>query len=242
MRRVVTPAEEKEFIQACSVSPIRNVYVHTPYYVNAASPDDRTWHFSQTYIVREVGLMDRIQARYFVMHVGSHLGSGIKKGKERVTRMLDEVLQKTKNSNVMICLENTAGARNDVGGKFEDMGEILGRFKGEKRIGSIMDTCHMFSAGYDIRTPEKVAQVFAQIDQHIGWNRIPMLHFNDSKTQLGGGHDRHHTLGKGYIGYEGMAAVIGSPYVKGKDLVLETEESGRAADIAWLKKTVAKLD
>ena len=237
-RRVVSKQEKADFITACAVSPIRAVYVHTPYYVNAASPDSRTWHFSQSYIVREIELMDSIGAGYFVMHVGSHLGSGVAAGKDKVIRMLDEVLQKTKGSKVVVCLENTAGQKNEVGSRFEDMGEIMGRFKKEPRIGAVMDTCHMFSAGYDIRTPAAVKETFSAIERLIGWQRIPMLHFNDSMVDLGGHRDRHQNLGQGYIGYKGLAAVVGSRFVKGKDLILETADQGRAADIAWLKKTV----
>jgi deoxyribonuclease-4 len=219
---------------------VRNVYVHTPYYVNAASPDERTWHFSKTYILRELELMDRINARYFVMHVGSHTGAGAKIGKERVIRMLTEVLAESPKSNVVVCLENTAGQGNEVGSRLEDLGEVLQPFRKNKRIGAVIDTCHIFSAGYDLRTPEAVAKTFGQVEKMVGWERVPMLHFNDSKVGLGGHRDRHEHLGKGHIALDGLAAVINSPYIRGKDLILETEPEGRAPDIAWLKKTVAK--
>ncbi len=237
-RREILPAEEQEYLQLLKKSRVRQTYIHTPYYVNASSPESRTWHFSQSYILREIELMDRIKAKYFVMHLGSHLGAGPEVGKQKVTRMLQEVLKKTPSSNVVICLENTAGQGNEVGSQLEDLGEVLNVFKGQARVGAVIDTCHIFSAGYDLRTPTAVEKTFAQVDRYVGWTRVPMLHFNDCKVELGGQRDRHEHIGKGKIGSEGMEAVVRSKYIRGKDLILETEPEGRGEDLAWLRSVV----
>jgi deoxyribonuclease-4 len=239
-RRVVTPEEEREYLEELKETTVRAVYVHTPYYVNAASPDSRIWHFSKTYILRELAQMDRVNMRYFVMHVGSHRGVGEAIGKSRVVRMLKEVLAESKDSKTVICLENTAGQRNEVGSQMGDIAEILSQFSNQPRVGAVMDTCHMFSAGYDLRNAKAVAKTFSEIDKLIGWSRIPMLHFNDSKAELGGRRDRHEHIGKGKIGFEGMEAVVRSPFVAGKDLILETEPEGRLPDIQWLRKKLGR--
>jgi len=148
------------------------------------------------------------------------------------------VLAESKGSETVICLENTAGQKNEVGSDLEVLGKIMKTFKNEKRVGAIIDTCHLFSAGYDLGTPKAVEATFKLIDKNIGWERIPMLHFNDSKTKLGGGNDRHEHIGKGFIGVKGMQAVVDSKYTKGKDLILETADDEREADIAWLRKAV----
>lgn len=235
-RREINREEEESFSKACKVSPVRNVYVHTPYYVNAASPDSRTWHFSKTYILRELELMDRAGIKYFVMHLGSHLGKGAKVGDAKVIRMLDEVLAESKGSKTVICCENTAGSNNSVGSDLDELGAILAHYHGNKRVGCIIDTCHTFAAGYDLRTPAAVDKTLKFIDKVIGWERVPMLHFNDSKVDLGGHADRHEHLGKGYIGLEGLRAVATHKLTQGKDLILETEDQGRDKDIAYLRE------
>ena len=242
-RREIKKEEEASFLQACRTSPVRAVYVHTPYYVNAASPDSRTWHFSKSYILRELELMDRAGIKYFVMHLGSHLGRGAKVGVARVLQMIDEVLKESRGSagsSTMICCENTAGSTNSVGSDLEELGAILAHYRGEPRVGCIIDTCHTFAAGYDLRTTGSVEKVFKKIDGLIGWDRIPMLHFNDSKVDLGGHADRHEHLGQGRIGLAGLRAAALSKYVRGKDLILETEEAGRASDLAFLRKWLGR--
>ncbi len=235
-RREISDAEIAEFKKDWAKGPVGNIYVHTPYYVNAASPDTKTWHASQSYIVRELKEMDRLGLKYFVMHVGSHLGAGIKVGKEKVKRMIDESLQKSKGSDTIICLENTAGQKNDIGAKPEIFGAILDPFRDNPRVAAVIDTCHFFAAGYDLRTKSAVEASFGLVDKHIGWDNVPMLHLNDSKVDLGGARDRHENLGKGFIGLKGFEAVLSSKHIKGKDLILETAEAGREADIKWLKE------
>lgn len=236
MRRVITNQEVKDFIKALKKSRIREVYIHTPYYINPASPDSRVWHFSKTYLLREIEIMDRIGARYFVMHMGSHKGSGIKAGLQKVTRMLKEVIKETPYSKVKLCLENTAGQTNDVGADLKNIGKLLRTFKNEPRLGLIIDTCHLFAAGYELRTKPEITKTFSLINKEIGWNKIPMLHINDSKFGVGGNRDRHAHLGQGQIGETGFKALLASSYLKGKDLIVETEPKGRAGDIVWLKK------
>ncbi|MFO0702537.1 MAG: deoxyribonuclease IV [Candidatus Andersenbacteria bacterium] len=235
-RREIKKEEEESFSKACKTSPVRNTYVHTPYYVNVASPDSRTWHFSKSYILRELELMGRAGITYFVMHLGSHLGEGSTVGVARVQRMLDEVLAESKGSKTIICAENTAGSSNSVGSDLEELGSILKKYGSNPRIGCIIDTCHTFAAGYDLRTPAAVDTTLKKIDKLIGWKRIPMLHFNDSKVDLGGHADRHEHLGKGFIGLDGLRAVATHRLTQGKDLILETSEEGRAQDLAYLRQ------
>lgn len=235
-RREISAEEEATFAAACKTSPVRSTYVHTPYYVNTASPDDRTWHFSKSYILRELEVMERAKIKYFVMHLGSHLGSGSKAGVARVIRMLDEVLAESKGSNTVICCENTAGSNNSVGSDLDELGSILKKYRGNPRVGCIIDTCHTFAAGYDLRTPAAVDKTLKKIDAVIGWERVPMLHFNDSKVDLAGHADRHEHLGKGFIGHDGLRAVATHKLTQGKDLILETEEEGRDQDVAHLRK------
>lgn len=240
MRRVVSKKESDDFVEMFAASPVRNIYIHTPYYINAASPDSRIWHFSQSYILREIELMDRINSKFFVMHLGSHRGAGKKTGIERVVRMVQEVLKKTPKSHVNICLENTAGQKNEVGSDLDDLSLITKKFSNNKRVMVIIDTCHLFAAGYDLRNKSAVEATFKEIGKKIGWQRIPMFHFNDSKVEIGGNRDRHEHLGKGCIGVEGFRAILGSSKLKGKDLILETESDGRPADLTFMRSILKR--
>lgn len=121
-------------------------------------------------------------------------------------------------------LETTAGQGTNLGSTFEDLSYILERVAQPERLGVCFDTCHVFVAGYDIRTPETYAATMEEFDRIIGLDQILAFHFNDSKGDLGSKKDRHELIGQGFIGAEGFRNFMNDPRFEGKSAYLETEK------------------
>ena len=137
----------------------------------------------------------------------------------------------------MILLENTAGQKNSVGHDLKQLGQLLKRCKPARKFGVCFDTCHAFVAGYDLRTREKARETFAEFDRHIGLDRLKVLHLNDAKGALGSHLDRHHHIGLGEIGEEGMAETI-KIAAENNDtpIIMETPIDEKRNDVGNIKK------
>lgn len=215
---------------------IKTFYVHTPYYTNLASPKQSTWGMSIGSIVADLKIADEIGSGFFVMHIGHHMGKGIDFGIKRVISGLQSIAEKDK-SKTKILLEITAGQGTEVGNTFEEIGNIIGGAKlPDHKIGMVFDTAHAFGAGYDLRTPEAVDKTMKELNEEIGFDKLQLIHCNDSAVPLGSHKDRHEHIGKGEIGDEGFLALVNYPALKDKDFIVETKEPGRKEDIAKLKK------
>ena len=134
----------------------------------------------------------------------------------------------------MILLENTSGKRNEVGSTFVEIGEILDGVS-TSNVGVCFDTCHAFARGYDITTEEGLNKTINEIKKHIGLERIKLVHFNDSKGELGSRLDRHNHIGLGYIGENGFINFLDSPF-RQKPLILETPVDELRSDVDNITK------
>ncbi len=193
---------------------------HMPYLPNLASPKDEGFEKSIKTLIDETERCAQLGIPYLVTHLGSHLGTGDKAGISRLVEGLSRA-GKTKN-DVMILLENTAGQKNSVGSNFEQLGEIFKQLKPAKKFGVCIDTCHAFVAGYDLRAEGTVKKTFSEFDKHVGIENLKILHLNDAKGELGCNLDRHHHLGLGGIGEEGIAAAVKFANKKKIPIILET--------------------
>lgn len=192
--------------------------VHLNYLPNFANPIIS--EKSLTALRTEIFRCDALQVPYLVLHIGSHKGMGIEKGIESVVQNLNTVLQE--NFHVQILLETSAGQKNSVGSKFAEIGEIIGLLEHPNRVGVCFDTCHVFAAGYDIRTESAWKSTVEVFDQEIGVGKIKVVHANDSKGELGNGKDRHEHIGMGYIGLDGFRAMVQRPEFVDLPIIIET--------------------
>lgn len=199
--------------------------VHAAYLINVASPDADLWQKSLNALRDELERAAALGVELLVFHPGSHMGEGEAAGLARIARALSQALADTAGSRTRICLETMAGQGSNLGHKFEHLQVLLDSVARPERMGVCFDTCHVFAAGYDIRTPEAYAATMAQFDAIVGLDQIYCFHFNDSKHELGSLRDRHEHIGKGHIGAQGFANFVNDPRWATHPAHLETPKS-----------------
>ncbi|MBP6016118.1 MAG: deoxyribonuclease IV [Candidatus Promineofilum sp.] len=186
------------------------VSVHAGYLINVASPDPALWEKSYLALREEVERAGALGIDLITFHPGSYMTSGEQEGLDAITRAMRRLLDETAATapNTIICLETMAGQGTNLGGKFEHLAYVLQNTGPSDRLGVCFDTCHVFAAGYDIRTPEAYAATMAEFDRVVGLDKIRHFHLNDSKHGLGEGKDRHDHIGRGQIGLAGFANFV----------------------------------
>jgi deoxyribonuclease-4 len=189
------------------------VSVHAAYLINVASPDPALWEKSYQALKDEVERAAALGIDLITFHPGSYMDSDEQSGLDAIVRAMRRLLTETAETapTTVICLETMAGQGTNLGGKFEHLAYILENAGPSDRLGVCFDTCHVFAAGYDIRTPEAYAATMAEFDRVVGLDRIRCFHFNDSKHGLGEGKDRHEHIGRGQIGLAGFANFLNDP-------------------------------
>jgi len=207
---------------------------HMPYLPNLATPNHDAYSKSVNTLVKEVERCGKLGIPFLVTHLGSHLGTGEENGIKRLVKGLEKAAE-VKN-DVMILLENTAGQKNSVGSDFEQLASIFSKLKPAKRFGICFDTCHTFSAGYDLRTDKAVRDTMEKFDEVISLEHLKILHLNDSKGTLRSNIDRHYHIGLGGIGEKGLSAVIKFMNKKKIPMILETPIDDIRGDSENVKK------
>lgn len=204
---------------------IQPVVAHTSYLLNLASPDEALWARSRDTLIIELERCEALGVGWLVLHPGSHVGTGEEAGLARVAQGLGEVHAATPGFCARILLETTAGQGTNLGYRFEQLAWLLEHAPQGERLGICLDTCHVFTAGYELRTPEGYAATMEAFDRVIGLERLKALHLNDSKHDLGTRKDRHAHIGEGYIGLEGFRHVVNDPRLANLPGLLETPKS-----------------
>jgi deoxyribonuclease-4 len=210
------------------------VFSHMPYLPNLSSSKPEPYEHSVATLRLELNRCNQLMISYVVTHLGSHLGDGVEKGKAQIVKAIETATSEL-DHYPMILLENTSGKRNEVGSTFIEIGDILGKVS-LRNIGVCFDTCHAYARGYDIATEDGLTQTIDEIEKHIGFERVKLVHLNDSKGELGSRLDRHNHIGLGYIGEKGFINFLNSPF-RGKPLILETPVDELRSD----KDNVAKV-
>ena len=200
--------EAESFREKRAEVGIAPVYGHMPYILNLASPDRRIYSRSVASLKTGLTRCETLGIPMLVTHIGSHLGKGSEKGVERVVGALNAALG-SDDSGVDILLETGPGTRNSVGSTFEETGLIIERAEAD-RVYVCLDTCHVFVAGYDVRTPEGLGRMIDSFDEAIGLERLKLVHLNDSRGGHGSGNDHHEHIGLGEIGLEGFRLIVNS--------------------------------
>ena len=224
----------KEKLASSKIDKFATV-AHMPYLPNLSSPEDDPFARSLGSLIDEIKRCSKIGIPFIVAHLGSHKGEGDKKGIEMLVKAFTKAAAETSN-DVTILLENTAGQKNSVGSDLEQLASIILQLKPAKRFGICFDTCHAFAAGYDMSTEKGAAATLEKLNKVIGFERLKILHLNDSKGELGSKLDRHEHVGLGKIGEEGLGYIIRSINRKKIPIILETPIDERRDDVGNLNK------
>jgi len=227
------PADVEEFRKRRKAKGISPVVVHIPYLINMCSPDDSLWRKSVDAYIEDIKRADMIGADYFVTHLGSPKEKGRDYGIARFSKGLNEAIAKAK-PELTILLENTAGGGDSIGSKFEDIEEIIGSVKDTNKVGVCLDTAHTFEAGFDLKSKPGLEKLIKYIDSTAGLDKIKVIHFNDSMSEMGSHNDRHWHIGKGKIGAEGMKRIVNHPKLRDCAFILETPKETEKSDKANL--------
>jgi deoxyribonuclease-4 len=186
----------------------------------------------------ELERAERLGLPFVVLHPGSHRGAGTEAGLGALGRALDEVAARTAGWRVRVALENTAGAGGLLGARAGDLGAIFARVARPERLALCLDTCHLFAAGYDIRTAAGFARALADFDREVGLGVLVAFHLNDAKAPLGSGLDRHEHIGQGRIGLPAFRFLLRHPRLGRTPMVIETpkRDDGDARNLATLRR------
>lgn len=227
----LAPKDIEEFNKRQGKLKIKPLFIHISYLINLASPNPRLYEASIEAYIEDMLEAEILNADYIVTHMGSHKETSEEAGIKRLTRALNIILEKTKNTNVGILLENTAGSGSWLGYKFSHQKKIIQELKHKERIGLCLDTAHAYLAGYDISFKDGLEYTLNEIDRLVGLSRIKLIHFNDAKGKLSSKHDRHDHIGKGSIGLEGMKRILNHPKLRNLPFILETPKDSEQDDI-----------
>jgi len=201
---------------------ILSVVAHDSYLINLGTPAPALWRLSIRAMTDELERCEALALDGLVAHPGSHVGTGEAKGLKRIAQGLDAVLGKTRGFRVPVLLETTAGQGSNLGWRFEQLARIRDLVKEPERVGFCLDTCHVFAAGYDLRTAATVRAMLDEFDSVCGLAHLRAMHLNDSLKPFGSHRDRHAHIGEGEIGRDGFAALLVDPRLRDVPMVLET--------------------
>jgi deoxyribonuclease IV len=222
------------FLASCDKYDLSDYFVHTPYYINLASEKKELRRSSAAIIREELERGSVIGAKYVMTHLGSSKGTDRTKAVDMVIEGLSEILGGSDGLPTELLLENTAGQGETIGDTFEELARMLDEI-GNPGLGICIDTAHLLASGYDIRTEASLRSTLDALSSVIDFDRVKLLHGNDSKAGLGEKKDRHEHIGKGKIGEAGFKAIVTHPALKNLDMIVEIPPQEVAPDIELLK-------
>ena len=218
----ITEEQAERFKQAVAQSGVGPIFAHTAYLINVGSPEKVVWARSRSALKTEVERATALGLPFIVHHPGSHKETGEQEGIQRIAEAARWVIDQTSKSRVKILFEIAAGQGACIGHRFEHLAEILEKTGHPERTGICLDTCHLFAAGYDIRTKAAYEKTMAELDRVVGIKKVQAVHLNDSKKELGCRVDRHEHIGKGQIGLEAFRCLLNDKRFASVPMVLET--------------------
>ncbi len=219
-----TAAILEKFSTAWTESPIAEVIVHDIHLSNLASPKPEVLEKSRAQFREQMELAHVLGLRYIVTHLGAHLGEGETIGLKRLSDSFDGLFENAEAPDVMVLLETTAGQGTNLGYRFEHLRDVIGMSKYPHRFGVCFDTCHVFAAGYDMRTEADCETTFDQFDHGIGLDRLKAFHLNDAKSAYQSCVDRHEHIGEGAIGAAAFAFILNDARFAETPLIIETPQ------------------
>jgi len=198
--KAATIKDAESFFAAQEEFDIHHFVAHSAYLPNLATSNPSLLERSITDMTEEMQNCQVLHLPYLVFHPGSYRGTTEEDGLRRVAKSIDEIYERLGDTSVSITIETTAGQGTNLGYRFEQIAQIIALSRNKDRLSVCLDTCHIFAAGYDIRTEEAFWQTIEEFDKVISLSRLKVIHLNDSKAPLGSRKDRHEHIGKGEIG------------------------------------------
>lgn len=227
------PADARKMLDIAGQNNFAPFLVHAPYVYNLCAADASIRDFALRSMREDLERQQQIPNSYYVFHPGSHVGQGSEAGVEKIAAALDEIL--FADLQTVVLLEGMSGKGSEMGRSFEELAAVISRVKLPEKLGVCLDTCHLYSAGYDI--VNDLDGVLERFDGAVGLNRLKAVHLNDSMTPFASNKDRHERIGHGTIGLDALVSVINHPKLRGLPFYLETpnELDGYGAEIALLR-------
>ena len=231
--KAIDPADAAALVSLMKENHFGPVVAHAPYTINPCSKDERTREFALQTMADDLVRMEYLPGNYYNFHPGSHTGLGTEAGISLIAETLNTILKPEQTTVVL--LETMAGKGTEIGGRLEELREILDRVELQGHMGVCLDTCHVNDAGYDI--VNDLDGVLTEFDRIIGLEKLKAIHINDSLNPLGARKDRHARIGEGHIGTEAFGRIICHPALRHLPFVLETpnELDGYAREIEMLR-------
>lgn len=222
--RPLSDEDISAFARAREETGIDTVISHDSYLINLAAPAEDILQRSREAFLEEMQRAEALNIPWVVTHMGSYLDSSEEEGLAVLGESVRLLLQQTEGMRVGIALETTAGQGTNLGYRFEHLARIIDMAGGSDRVGVCFDTCHVFVAGYDIRTPEALSATLDEFDRVIGLERLKVIHVNDAKKSLGSRVDRHAHIGEGELGLETFRILLHEPRLAHVPVILETPD------------------
>jgi deoxyribonuclease IV len=218
--------EIEKFLTAQKESGISPVVAHTAYLINLATPGDEIYQKSLAALIDEIERADKLKIADLVLHPGSPLDQGVEYGMKKIIDSLNYCIEKTPDAKTRVALECTAGQGSHLGFKFEQIAEMIDGVEDKNRVSVCVDTCHIFAAGYDIRTKDAYEATVAAFKKIIGLKYLKVIHLNDSIKALGSRVDRHTHIGQGEIGKDAFRFIMQDERFDSIPKLLETPKDG----------------
>ena len=236
--KAIDPDDAAAFLALAQANGFGRLVAHAPYTINPCSKTERTREFARMTLADDLKRMEYLPGNYYNFHPGSHTEQGMEVGISQIAETLNAILKPEQHTTVL--LETMSGKGSEVGGRFEELREILDRVALNTQMGVCMDTCHISDAGYDIAGD--IDGVLTEFDRVIGLERLKAVHINDSMNPLGAHKDRHARIGEGYLGEAAICPHINNPPQRGRPVIVETPNdlAGYAREIGRLKELRAE--
>lgn len=230
------PADAAKAVELLEENGFGKLVAHGAYTVNLCTADPEARAFAAGVLEDDLRRMAALPGNFYNFHPGSHVGQGTEAGIGYIAQALKKALEP--EYPVTVLLETMAGKGSEIGGRFEELRDILDAV-GSPKLGVCLDTCHVYDGGYDI--VNDLDGVLAEFDRVVGLDRLKALHLNDSKNPFASHKDRHECLGKGSLGLDTFRRIVNHPLLRGKPMILETpnELPGYQAEIALLRSLEA---
>ena len=226
------PADCVAAVKAMEEAKFGKLVAHGAYTMNLCTADPEARAFAASVLADDLRRMAALPGNFYNFHPGSHVGQGTDTGISQIVDALKAALEP--GYPVMVLLETMAGKGSEIGGRFEELKQIIDGV-GSDHVGVCLDTCHVYDGGYDI--VQNLDGVLAEFDRVVGLDKLCALHLNDSKNTFASHKDRHECIGHGSLGIETFEKIVNHPLLAGKPMILETpnELPGYAAEIALLQ-------
>lgn len=229
------PRSYKPTNEKLPIFPFNSVFIHAPYVVNIASPDEKVFNLSIKKVIEELRLAEELGWEGLIIHPGSSKKMGKEVAKKNFFKALEKILEEDIKAKLIV--ENSAGEGDGWGSTLEDFYSIYSEFPA---VYFCIDTCHLFAAGYNLKNPRVCQSVFHSFFEKIPMEKLVLIHVNDSHFPLGSHRDQHAHIGKGAIGIGGFKNLLSIPEIRKIPLILETPKDTPMADLYNLH-TIRKI-